>query len=172
MQYLLITILPLQGIQLGDQIISLGSTTAEVEAILGRPEIVRNSYYYFGSELRLDFSEDGKLEFIEFLAGLDGKIQPVIYGIQAFQADADELYRVLEKHASGNIIDDENGYSFAFPNIGIGVYRESTPADVISLTCELKESGVNIAGDPDIEEEQLKASHWATISVATSEYRW
>lgn len=169
---MLITILPLQGIQWSNGTVRLGSTTVEVEAILGRPEIVGESYYYFESELRLDFSEDGKLEFIEFLAGLDGKIQPVIYGIQAFQADADELYRVLEKHASGNIIDDENGYSFAFPNIGIGVYRESTPADVISLTCELKESGVNIAGDPDIEEEQLKASHWATISVATSEYRW
>ncbi len=168
---MLITILPLQGIRWSDKIIRLGSTTADVEAVLGHPEIVGESYYYFESELRLDFSEDGKLEFIEFLAGLDGKIQPVIYGIQAFQADADELYRVLEEHASGNIIDDENGYSFTFPNIGIGVYRESTPADVISLTCELKESGVNIADDPDIEEEQLKASHRATISVATSEYR-
>ena len=76
-----------------------------VEAKLGQPDIVDQSLYYFDSELRFDFSEKGRLEFIEFLGGYYGNIQPIIYGIQAFQVNADELYRILADHNTGNIID-------------------------------------------------------------------
>lgn len=169
---MLFTILPLKGIQWDNQNILLGSTKEDVEAKLGQPEIVDNSYYYFNSELRLDFSEKNELEFIEFLAGHNGDIQPTIYGIQAFQVSADELYHTLENHNSSDIIDNENGYSFAFPNIGIGIYRESTPNDVIDLITEMKELGIDVTENPNIEEEQLKASHWATISLASSNYSW
>lgn len=166
------TILPLEGIQWSNQTILLGSTKEDIEAKLGQPDIVHNSYYYFNNELRFDFSEKGKLETIEFLAGYTGEIQPIIYGIQAFQVSADDLYRILENHSSNIIIDDENGYSFAFPSIGIGIYRESIPQNVTDLINEMKELGINITGNPNIEEEQLKASHWATISLASSKYTW
>lgn len=166
------TILPLEGIQWNNQTILLGSTKEDIEAKLGQPDIVDNSYYYFNSELRFDFSEKGKLELIEFLAGYTGEIQPTIYGIQAFQVNADDLYSILESHSSKNIIDNENGYSFVFPDIGIGIYRESIPKNVTELINEMKELGINITENPNIEEEQLKASHWATISLTSSKYTW
>lgn len=166
------TILPLRGIQWNDQDILLGSTTEDIEAKLGQPDIVDNSLYYFDSELRFDLSEKGKLEFIEFLGGYTGNIQPIIYGIQAFQVNADELYHILANHNTGNIIDDEHGYSFSFPNIGIGIYRESIPNNVTDLIREMEKLGINIEGNPNVKEEQLKSSHWATISVASSNYTW
>lgn len=169
---MLFTILPLKGIQQDNQNILLGSTKENVEATLGQPDIVDNSYYYFNSELRFDFSEKDELELIEFLAGHNGDVQPIIYGIQAFQVNADELYRILEKHNSSNIIDDENGYSFAFPNIGIGIYRQSTPNNVLDLINEIKELGIDVTENSNIKEEQLKASHWATIALASSNYSW
>lgn len=164
--------LPLQGIRWDDQEVLLGSTIEDVEAKLGQPDIVNHSFYYFDNELQFDFSEEGRLEFIEFLGGYHGNIQPVIYGIQAFQVNADELYRVLTDHNTGNIIDNEQGYSFAFPDIGIGIYRESIPGNVGDFIRELKELGVNVDGNFDVKEEQLKSSHWATISLASSNYTW
>lgn len=166
------TMLPLRGIQWNDQDILLGSTTEDIEAKLGQPFIVDNSFYYFNNELRFDFSEKGELEFIEFLGGYNGNIQPIIYGIQAFQVNADELYNILAKYSAGNIIDNEHGYSFAFPRIGIGLYRESIPSNVTELIKEMKELGITIEGNPNVEEEQLKSSHWATISLASSNYTW
>ena len=157
------TMLPLQGIRWDDQEVLLGSTMEAVEAKLGQPDIVDQSLYYFDSELRFDFAEKGRLEFIEFLGGYHGNIQPIIYGIQAFQVNADELYRIL---------DNEHGYSFAFPNIGIGIYRESVPGNVSDLISELEKLGINVAGNSDVKEEQLKSSHWATISLASSNYTW
>lgn len=166
------TILPLEGIQWDEQNILLGSTKKDIEAKLGQPEIVRNSYYYFKSELRFDFSKNDKLEFIEFLSGRNGIIQPVIYGVEAFQVSADELHNVLKAHNFGDLIDCENGYSFAFPNIGIGIYRESTPNDVADMINEMQELGIDTNENPNVAEEQLKATHWATISVASADYSW
>lgn len=166
------TILPLEGIQWNNQNILFGSTKKDVEAKLGPPESVRNSYYYFKSELRFDFSENDELEFIEFLSGRNGNVQPVIYGVKAFQVSADELYNILENHNSGNLIDCENGYSYAFPNIGIGIFRESTPNDVADVIKELQELGIDTTENPDVAEEQLKASYWATISLASPDYSW
>lgn len=45
----------------------------------------------------IDFNEQNRVEFIEFLAGIDGDIQPQIYGVNAFEVGADELYDILEE---------------------------------------------------------------------------
>lgn len=46
----------------------------------------------------------------------------MIYGFQVFQEEADELYHVLEKNNSGEVVDMEDGYSYAFPNIGMAMF--------------------------------------------------
>ena len=69
-------------------------------------------------------------------------------------------------------MDNEHGYSFAFPNIEIGIYRESVPGNVSDLISELEKLGINAAGNSDVKEERLKSSHWATISLASSNYTW
>ena len=174
---MLFTILPLKGIQWGNQSIFLGEERIDVKAKLGDPEdAFDNSYYYFDGELRFDFSADGKLVFIEFLGGMPGRIQPVIFGVPAFQAEADELYHILEEQNSGEIIDDEDGYSYAFPNIGVVVWRRSTPSAVVEfikdLQEEMQDSDVNLINHPDVIEERLLAAHWASIAVAASNYPW
>lgn len=166
------TILPLEGIQWDEQSILLGCTKKDVEAKLGQPKIIKNSYYYFNSELRFDFSDTDELEFIEFLAGRNGNVQPVIYETKAFLILADELYSILKDRNSGNLIDREGGYSIAFPNIGIGIFRESTPNDVVDLISEMKALGIDTSDNPDVEEQQMKASYWATISLASADYSW
>ncbi len=171
------TILPLKGIQWGNQSIFLGEEKIAVKEKLGEPETAfGNSFYYFDSELRFDFSADGKLELIEFLGEMAGSIQPVIFGVQAFQAEADELCHRLEEHNSGEVVDDEDGYSYAYPNIGIGVWRRSTPGAVVEfikdLQEEMQDSDVDLTNHPDVIEERLLAAHWASIAVAASNYPW
>ena len=86
------TILPRKGIQWDQNTILLGEKKHDVEAKLGAPQTVfDHSYYYFESNIRFDFSPNGELEFIEFLGGITGTIQPVIFEVQAFQVDADTL---------------------------------------------------------------------------------
>lgn len=126
-----VVITPLKGIRIGDKPINLYSTSGEIKAVLGEPECVRNnSLYYFASELRIDIGKNDKAEFIEFLGGTDGALQPTIYGVPAFGTDADGLYKLLAEKNGGDINDSENGYSYAFLNISVGVYRESIPSDI------------------------------------------
>lgn len=172
---MIFTILPQKGILWDQHTILLGEKKNNVEAKLGVPQSVfDHSYYYFESNIRFDFSPNGELEFIEFLGGITGIIQPVIFGVQAFQVDADVLYQVLKEKNAGEIVDTENGYSYAFPNIGIGVYREQIPDNLPAYTYirEAQEAGEDITDNPNIQEEQLKAWHWATIGVASKNYSW
>lgn len=165
------TILPLKGIQWDRQSILLGEKKIDVEAKLGPPQAIhKHSYYYFESELRFDFSPKGELECIEFLGGMQGKIQPIIFDVQAFQKEANDLYHILKEKNVGDIVDTEDGYSYAFPNIGIGVYREQIPGNLSEFIRDVQESGEDIMENPNIKEEQLTATHWATIAVALQNY--
>ena len=164
------TIKPLEGLQCGEQCIPLGCSKEAVEAVLGQPDIVRDSFYYFCSELRFDFDKNGNAEFIEFSGGIDGQIQPQIYGISAFTAEADELYEILKTHNYGEIKDTENGYSYDFCNISIGVYRESIPEDIEEMIEEMKSDGIDTENNEDLEFEKRKARHWATIGFGRKGY--
>ena len=86
-----IELIPLSGIRYKDKMIALTATPQEVETLLGAPYARHHhSLYYFQNELRFDFDKNDKLQYIEFLAGIDGQIQPKIYGVCAFQAGADD----------------------------------------------------------------------------------
>ena len=97
--------------------------------------------------MRFDFDDDGKVEFIEFLGGIDGKLQPTIYGVSVFQSKADTLYNILSDENHGEIDDSGNGYSYGFLNISVGVFRPNIPKD-----------------------EMKKANYWATIGIGTADY--
>ncbi|MDE7312315.1 MAG: hypothetical protein K2N87_11965 [Eubacterium sp.] len=168
MQY--IKIIPLVGIEVHDATIALSASRTDVENLLGEPYGVwKNSLYYFDNELRFDFDKDGKIEFIEFLGGRDGKIQPTIYGVSAFQAEADELYDILSEKNRGEIDDCENGYSYGFVNISIGVFRSSVPEEVEEMIGEAQEEGEPMDAD-EIAYEMGKANHWATIGIGIAGY--
>ncbi len=170
MKNMIFTLKPLEGICWNEYSISLENTKKEVEKVLGQPDIVENSYYYFDNELRFDFDNNEKVKFIEFLGGMEGTIQPQIYGVNAFTTEAEELYKTLKEHNVGENVDSENGYSYTFHGISVGVYREIIPEDMEEMIEEMKEEGVQIEGNEDLEVEKKRAYHWATIGIGRSGY--
>lgn len=166
----MIEIVPLIGIRTGDRHINLSASKASVEAVLGKPDKIRkDSFYYFQNELRIDFDAQGLVTFIEFLGGVDGTLQPRIYGIKAFQADADALYAVLKEKNNGDIIDNERGYSYAFSNLSVGIWRQSTPESIQEMITEAATDG-NPLSEADLADEIKLAAHWATIGIGVKNY--
>ena len=162
----MIELIPLTGIQWNGTAVRLSDSRQAVEAVLGRPDFVReNSLYYFHHDLRIDFDSAAQVEFIEFLGGIDGTLQPVIYGVKAFEAGAEELLRLLEEKNQGPIMDNEHGIAYEFPNISVGIFRRRTPEDVKAMLTD---------GEPwapeDLEEEKKLAAHWATIGIGKDRY--
>lgn len=164
-----IEIIPLYGIRADGAEIQLGDSSNKVKAALGEPYGTwDDSLYYYNNELRIDFGSNGA-EFIEFLGGIDGELQPKIYGVPAFQKNADTLYEILTKENGGMIDDSENGYSYGFCEISVGVYRESTPESVQEMIDDAKENGEPLDED-EIAEETRRASHWDTIGIGVKNY--
>lgn len=164
-----IEIIPLSGIRADGAEIRFGDSIDKVKAAFGEPcDTQDDSLYYYDNELRIDFGSDGA-EFIEFLGGIDGQLQPEIYGVPAFQTDADALYEILAKENDGSIDDSEDGYSYGFNEISIGVYRENTPESVQEMIDDAKEDGEPL-DDEDIAEEMRRASHWDTIGIGVKNY--
>ena len=166
----MIEIVPLIGINIGDQHINLSASKASVEAVLGKPhETWKDSFYYFQNELRIDFDAQGLVTFIEFLGGVDGTLQPHIYGIEAFQADADALYAVLKGKNNGDITDSEGGYSYAFLNLNVGIWRQRTPESIQEMIAEAAADG-NPLSEADLADETKLAAHWAAIGIGVKDY--
>ena len=110
------------------------------------------------------------MEFIEFLGGLEGRLQPTIYGLPAFQTGAGELIEELTRRNDGPVDDREQGYSYAFLNISVGVYRSILPKDVRELIAEMEENGIPTLDDPDVERDRRRAEHWETIGIGVAGY--
>lgn len=166
-----IELVPLRGIRWESKSINIMDTKQKVESILGITKLVRDkSYYYFENELRFDFDEKGHVEFIEFLGGIEGRVQPWIYGVEAFRLEADVLYEILKIHNDGEIDDSEGGYSYAFINSSVGVYRTSTPKSVKEMIEEMENEGIDTINNEMIEEEKKKAAHWETIGIGKVGY--
>lgn len=165
-----IEIIPLIGIRIDDITIDLSIPRQAVENLLGKPcGATEHSLFYFNHELRIDFDKNNKVEFIEFLAGMDGKIQPQIYGVYAFQTKADNLYNILNEKNHGSIEDSENGYSYGFLNISVGVFRPSIPENIQEMIEEAAEHGEPMETD-EIEYEMRKANYWSTIGIGIENY--
>lgn len=62
-----------------------------------------------------------------------------------------DLFEVLKEQNHGSNIDNENGYSYFFQNIGIGIYREIIPKKIEEM----------------IEE---PAKYWSSIGTGVSGY--
>ena len=174
-----IKINPLAGIELDEKIIRFGMTKDDLVTVLGRPfgyyETGQQGasrvtqLFYYGNALRFDFNAAGRLVFIEFLSGYGGSLQPEIYGVSAFAVQADELLDILRQRNHGAVVDREHGYGYAFPNIGIGIYRESMPEDIAEMEQEAKEEGT-VLREEEYQTALQKAIHWATIGLGEKDY--
>lgn len=166
-----ITLVPNEGMTFDGQPISFGMARAQAEAILGPAEAVRSRRcYYLDSELALDFDADGGLNFIECLGGVDGELRPEIFGLPAFETDADELFALLSERNGPDIDDSEAEYGYALRKLSVGLYREITPADVDAMLREMGDMKLESLGGVDVDEEMKKAHHWATIGIGRENY--
>lgn len=95
--------------------------------------------------------------------------QITIYGVSAFDINSAELVDVLKINNNGEICDDENGYSYQFSNISIGVYREALPDEITKMIEEAKSDG-NPMSDDEVEYEMKRAYYWATIGCGVVGY--
>ena len=158
---------PLDKVVIENMEICLGMDKDPLFDLLGKGKSYdEKRYYYFDNGLAIDFDDKNKLTYIEFIGGIDGQLQPVIYGIPAFEVEADELWRTLKKYNNGRIDDHENGYSYAFLEISVGIYRQFIPEEVIE---EAKCDNIPL-DDEDVAADMRKAMHWATIGIGVKNY--
>ncbi len=165
-----IEIYPLEKISIDGVPVCLGMEQSAVEAAIGKGQLTGTRYYYYGSEMAIDYDDSKRVEFIEFLGGIDGSLRPVIYGVSAFDTDADELTDLLSGKNDGEVIDTEQGYSYAFPNIGVGIYREIRPSDVAEMIEEMKADGIETENNEDLENDKRRSKHWAAIGIGIEGY--
>ena len=158
-------IIPCEGIVLDGKKVLLGMAKEEIISLLGEPQIVRNSFYYYANELRFDFDESGCVEFIEFLGGIDGRLKPQIYGISVFDTVFDIVYATLWENNGREYMDIENGHCHVFDKIGIRIYREFTHKDFEKNLRAMKAEGIPFENYVDYEADKRKAFHWDTIGI-------
>ena len=163
-----IEIFPLDKVLIETTAISLGMEQSAVEAAIGKGHLIGGRYYYFNGDMAIDY-RNSKVEFIEFLCGVDGMLKPSIYGISVFETQAHDLFAILKEKNNGVICDTENGYSYQFHNISIGVYREAIPDEIREMIAEAAAYGSPMS-DSEIAYEMKRANHWATIGVGNAGY--
>lgn len=161
-------IFPLDKVVIDGVKISLGMERTAVEAVIGKGQLIGHRHYYFNNEMAIDYKND-TVEFIEFLCGIDGTLKPVIYGISAFESQANDLLDVLKEQNAGVINDYENGYSYQFQNINVGVYREAIPCEIEQMIEEAASFGHTMSDD-EIKYEMKRADHWAAIGIGVTGY--
>jgi len=150
--------------------VCLGVERSAVENAIGVGQLIGKRYYHYNNELAIDYNENGTVEFIEFLGGVEGSLQPTIYGVSAFGSDAEEVAELLKQKNDGEITDTEQGYSYSFSNISVGVYREIRPSDILEMIEEMKADGIPTEDNEDLAADMRRANHWATIGVGVAGY--
>lgn len=163
---------PLEGIEIkmGENIheISLGCTKDDVIKAIGMPKRpTETSFSYWGSSLRFEF-EDDKLVFIEFLGGIDGPFQPVVYGNPVFEMEWNDVVSMFRKRDS-EMTDEEMGRCVTFKNISVGLYRENTLETVGANIREYAAMGHPMTAEA-IMAEKRQAMHWDTFGIGKEGY--
>ena len=165
-----VEIIPLEKITINDIDILLGMDKVGVTALLGIGEVVGEGIRYFDGELGVYYDVNGKVEFIEFYSGIDGKLKPTIYGVPVFQTKASELTAIIAEHDESGITYADNASEIAFENISVGVYRDITPDNVASMKAEMIAEGVLDENDEDYLYDVERSQYWSTIGIGVEGY--
>lgn len=165
-----VVIFPLEKITINDIDIPLGMDKAEVTKLLGKGSASGESIRYFGSELGIHYDSDNKVEFIEFYSGIDGKLNPTIYGVQVFQTQASELTEIITEYDASSITYVESASELDFKNISVSVWRDITPDDVTSMKEEMIAEGVFDEDDEDYLYDVERSQYWETIGIGVEGY--
>jgi len=127
--------------------------------------------FYEAYELRIDYDSSDMVEFIEFIHGpYPEKTELRIYGSDPFRVEAKKLLEILSDNNSGKINYSEAPYSYAFENISVGIWRDSTPSGVQQLINEKKTNHTYEVDKSWLDEELEKSNHFWTIGIGRKDY--
>lgn len=160
---------PLKGINIqGAGTIEFNLSRPELESKLGKPDSVYdNKLFYEELELRMDLDKNQRLEFIEFIYGpVTENIELEIYGLNPFKTKSSDLIEVLKGHNTGLVDSTEEPYCYAFHGSSIGIYRNSSEAELADKMATCKANGIN----PEQEEWYIEAHYFWTIGLGREAY--
>lgn len=161
----LIKLLPLQGVEIEHiGLLALGSSKEAVHKLLGKPsEHNDHSWFYMKHEFRIDFDDEGNIEFIEFVFGpFPEKTTLSLYGHNPFSLLAADLVTLLNEHNQGDVDDGDAPYCYTFKNLAMGIWREFTAEDVEAGIADLDEGD-----EPDAEN-----AEWLAQDLAMAQHFW
>lgn len=161
-------LLPLIGVECDKKSILLGDDFNKVISVLGKPESDSDEdvYYYFNSNVQVFFNQNGLVEFIQF--AYNEHIDVIIDKINVFKESFDKLFDILSSKNGKMPEDNENGYSYYFHEISVGVTRDATPESVEEILSEM-----NVDSDimvEDVEDEKFKSTHLSSIGLGEKNY--
>lgn len=168
-----IELIPLKGISIeGIGNANLGDTRKTIEQLLGPPTSIGGTEgFYDQYEFRVDYSKQGKAEFIEFIFGpFPQRTKLSIYGVDPFATKAEELTALLTEKNNGEVDKTEEPYSLTFLNTSIGVWRDAVPANIEEWIQETKDTGRYEFEKEDLTFELEKAQYFWTIGIGIENY--
>ena len=128
--------------------------------------------YLFHSELQIYFDIHDKVEFIMFGGGYNIELEVSVYGINPFKTKENELFELLKENNNGEFTDTDDGYSYEFKNITVGIWREAKPQNLAEFIDEINrdDSIPQYIKDKNIREETIKSSYWETFGIGIENY--
>lgn len=164
---------PLQGMDVsGVGYVAFGQTVQQVKQLLGDPSHTYDKELFYDElELRIDLNDEGCVAFIECIYGpFCEKTIPLMYGERPFELPGEALVALLTEKNNGTIDDAEAEYCYSFVNISVGIYRGSTPADVLESIEEVKAEGTYEEDLDWLQDDLRKANHFWTIGIGEKGY--
>lgn len=115
-------VIPLQGV--GP--VKLGMSRKQVRSILGKkPEVDGATEYYHRNGLKIEYSEDQKVAFIE--VSRDCGLVAIYQGKDVFNVKASQLIDFVCQSSRYDEDDEEFGYTFIFPEFDLSFWRPVIP---------------------------------------------
>lgn len=106
--------------------------------------------------MRIDYNQNERIEFIEFLFGpWPEKCEVTIYDINPFAIEDKELIQLLSFKGNEKVDQSEAPWCFIFPDISVGIWREADPNEIDKNW---------------IDEELKKAKYFWTIGIGHENY--
>lgn len=106
--------------------VTIGMTRGQViEALSQKPDSDEDTDYFYESGLRVDYSEEGLVEFIE--VSRDCNLMVFFDDQEVFSTKVEDLVAYVRETYSLDEEDPEAGYSYIFPEIELSFWRSELP---------------------------------------------
>ncbi len=164
----LIRILPTHGIE----IVTFFMDRKMVNERLGASDLPNQPIeYYTKYGYHIHYTEKDVVKFIEIMGDMQSKFE--LYEQNPFTANTDELVKLLTEKNNGEINLIEAPTDYMFLELGLGIFRSSTPEKYQAYMEQAKkdEPEYFINGTPEWMLEELeKTKHFQTIGLGDAAY--